>query len=128
MADSNEAAAAKIAEDRRKAREAAVKTANDTLEAQRKEREFNNAEADRRMNQTKPTPTQQENDLARLGVPVLEKEDDGSGPDPTTLTPEEQRKLREETDKRRSAAASSDAAPYRTRAAEPAKPAVAPKP
>src|SRR5262245_35016627 len=30
----------------------------------------------------KPTPTQEENDLAALGAPVFEKEDDGSGPDP----------------------------------------------
>jgi hypothetical protein len=29
----------------------------------------------------KPTPTQEENDLAVLGAPVFEKEDDGSGPD-----------------------------------------------
>jgi len=30
----------------------------------------------------KPTPTQEENDRAALGEHVLEKEDDGSGPDP----------------------------------------------
>lgn len=30
----------------------------------------------------KPTPTQEENDLAACGVHVLEKEEDGSGPDP----------------------------------------------
>jgi hypothetical protein len=30
----------------------------------------------------KPTPTQEENDMAVLGAPVFEKEDDGSGPDP----------------------------------------------
>jgi hypothetical protein len=30
----------------------------------------------------KPTPTQEENDLAMLGQPVHEKQDDGSGPDP----------------------------------------------
>jgi hypothetical protein len=29
----------------------------------------------------RPTPTQHENDLAVLGAPVFEKEDDGSGPD-----------------------------------------------
>jgi len=29
----------------------------------------------------KPTPTQHENDMAILGAPVFEKEDDGSGPD-----------------------------------------------
>jgi len=30
----------------------------------------------------KPTPTQEENDLAALGGHVTEHEDDGSGPDP----------------------------------------------
>jgi hypothetical protein len=30
----------------------------------------------------KPTPTQEENDLAALGGHILEHEDDGSGPDP----------------------------------------------
>ena len=34
------------------------------------------------MEQSKPTPTQEENDLARMGVDVVEKEDDGSGQDP----------------------------------------------
>jgi hypothetical protein len=34
----------------------------------------------------KPTPTQEENDLAVLGAPVFEKEDDGSGPDPNNPT------------------------------------------
>ena len=32
--------------------------------------------------QAKPTPTQEENDLAALGVPFDEHEDDGSGPEP----------------------------------------------
>ena len=30
----------------------------------------------------KPTPTQEENDLAALGAHILEHEDDGSGPHP----------------------------------------------
>ena len=30
----------------------------------------------------KPTPTQEENDLAACGAHILEHEDDGSGPDP----------------------------------------------
>ena len=33
----------------------------------------------------KPTPTQEENDLAASGVHVTEHEDDGSGPDPNVL-------------------------------------------
>jgi hypothetical protein len=32
--------------------------------------------------QGKPTPTQEENDRAKLGEHVMEKEDDGSGPEP----------------------------------------------
>ena len=34
--------------------------------------------------EVKPTPTQEENDLAASGVYVAEKEDDGSGPDPNS--------------------------------------------
>ena len=30
----------------------------------------------------RPTPTQEENDLAKLGQTVMNKQDDGSGPDP----------------------------------------------
>jgi hypothetical protein len=39
----------------------------------------------------KPTPTQHENDMAVLGAPVFEKEDDGSGPDPNAKTAEAER-------------------------------------
>ena len=38
-------------------------------------------EATKRLN-AKPTPTQEENDLAKMGVPIETHEDDGSGPDP----------------------------------------------
>lgn len=38
-------------------------------------------EAAKRMESAKPTPTQEENDRARLGDDVKDKEDDGSGPD-----------------------------------------------
>jgi hypothetical protein len=34
----------------------------------------------------KPTPTQEENDIAALGGHVLEHEDDGSGPEPGVQT------------------------------------------
>jgi hypothetical protein len=37
----------------------------------------------------KPTPTQEENDLAASGVPVAEHEDDGSGPDPNSAQAKE---------------------------------------
>jgi hypothetical protein len=36
----------------------------------------------------RPTPTQEENDLAMLGAPVFEKSDDGSGPDLSTRSME----------------------------------------
>lgn len=76
MADTDERKA-RIAQ-----REATNKANADTLKNQRDERAKLNAEADKRMSESKPTPTQEENDLARLGSPVLEKEPDGSGPDP----------------------------------------------
>ena len=38
-------------------------------------------EAAKRMETAKPTPTQEENDRARLGDDVVEKQDDGSGPE-----------------------------------------------
>lgn len=41
----------------------------------------------------KPTPTQAENDLAKLGVPVEEHEDDGSPEQPAQGLPLEQRDL-----------------------------------
>ena len=46
----------------------------------------------------KPTPTQEENDLAALGAPVKDKEDDGSGPDKAQ---EEMKKKHEEAEKKR---------------------------
>ena len=39
-----------------------------------------NEEAMARMESTQPTPTQEENDLAKMGVLVDDKEPDGSGP------------------------------------------------
>jgi hypothetical protein len=60
----------------------------------------------------KPTPTQAENDLAMMGKMVLEKEDDGSGPDLSMRSVE--------------AAPSKPAAMYQTRQATAARPA-APK-
>jgi hypothetical protein len=41
----------------------------------------------------KPTPTQEENDLAMLGCHILEHEDDGSGPDPFNKPHEEHRHM-----------------------------------
>lgn len=51
-----------------------------TLEKNREASEKSRAEADERT-KGKPTPTQEENDLAALGHHVAEHEDDGSGPE-----------------------------------------------
>jgi hypothetical protein len=56
------------------------------MQEQRDERTKANEEAMKRMDSSKPTPTQEENDLAKLGVMVDEKEDDGSGPTILTKT------------------------------------------
>lgn len=45
----------------------------------RDERAKLNEEAMKRMASSQPTPTQEENDLARIGIQVDEKEDDKSG-------------------------------------------------
>ena len=62
--------------------DAAVKA----MQQQREERAVANEEAMERMDSAQPTPTQEENDLARLGVHVDEKEPDGSGPTVITRT------------------------------------------
>lgn len=51
------------------------------VQEQREERAKATADAVKRMESTQPTPTQEENDLAKIGIVVDEKEDDGSGPD-----------------------------------------------
>ena len=56
--------------------------------AQAKEAQAKGAEAKQKAveeayaHQGKPTPTQEENDLTALGIPVDPHEDDGSGPQP----------------------------------------------
>lgn len=50
------------------------------MQEQREEQNKANAEAMKRMDSSRPTPTQEENDLVRLGIAVDEKQDDGSGP------------------------------------------------
>jgi hypothetical protein len=59
----------------------ATENAKRQLEKDREASERSRAEFAERT-KGKPTPTQEENDLAVLGAPVFEKEDDGSGPDP----------------------------------------------
>lgn len=68
-----------MAEAHREARKKAHDEARKALQEQRDERAEATAEAVKRMESTQPTPTQEENDLAKLGVAVEEKEDDGSG-------------------------------------------------
>ena len=63
----------------------AAEAAKKQLATEREASEKSRAEFAERM-KGKPTPTQEENDLAVLGAPVFEKEEDGSGPDPN-MTP-----------------------------------------
>jgi hypothetical protein len=56
------------------------------LQEQREAQAVANEEAMERMDTAQPTPTQEENDLARLGIHVDEKEPDGSGPTVITKT------------------------------------------
>jgi hypothetical protein len=72
------------------------------------------AEYATRMENAKPTPTQEENDRARLGDDVAEKQDDGSGPEAKIMLTHRV----VEADKDRPAAAS-----YSTRQTTAAKPA-----
>jgi hypothetical protein len=92
---------------RQERRAAAGKVAAETLKKQKAQRAEGNAEAERRTSgaERRPTPTQDENDLAALGAGVLEKEPDGSPPEVT---------------EERTAEAAGGAAPYRTREAQPA--------
>jgi hypothetical protein len=68
--------------------EAARKTLAEAKEARAKSEEERAA-----MAKGRPTPTQDENDMAKLGAGVNAKEDDGSGPD---RAQEEMRKRAEE--------------------------------
>jgi hypothetical protein len=67
--------------------EATKKHAEETkkkLADERAAREKASKEHAKSAGEVKPTPTQEENDLAASGVHVAEKEDDGSGPDPNS--------------------------------------------
>jgi|SRR6516162_192651 hypothetical protein len=59
----------------------ATENAKKALEAEKKVSDVSKAEYAKRM-KGKPTPTQEENDLAMLGAHILTHEDDGSEPDP----------------------------------------------
>jgi len=60
---------------RKKAQDEARKAMEEHRETVRK----GNEEAMKRVAESRPTPTQEENDLARLGIHVEEKADDKSG-------------------------------------------------
>jgi hypothetical protein len=89
----------------------------------------NNDEAEARMAASTPTPTQEENDLAKVGA--LEQDalaDDGSGPDPNQPPVDEMNPLGR---RRRQLEPGGAAGRYNTRAAAPApapQPAPAPAP
>lgn len=74
-------AAQRRADDQRAAQDKARSDAEKKLDDQEKARQDQIAETQKSEGQMKPTPTQRENDLAKLGHPVDEKEDDGSGPE-----------------------------------------------
>lgn len=120
-------------DDVRRAQDARARTTAAAREADRKalqenreEQARSNTEAMRRQDESQPTPTQEENDLARLGQHVMDKEDDGSAPDLSNLSPAERKRREDEHAKRRSSEASGSAA-YRTRESTSPKPAAAPK-
>ena len=53
--------------------------AKEQLSKDAEARKKQNEETAKRVEQSKPTPTQEENDRARMGEDVVNKEDDGSG-------------------------------------------------
>lgn len=74
-----------------------------------------------RLSKGKPTPTQEENDMAMCGVHILEHEPDGSDPDPNA--PAEKDKREHEQHERRQSEAGSGGRPsnYQTRHQTPSK-------
>lgn len=86
-------------------------------------REKQHAEHRDAMAGVKPTPTQEENDLAASGVHVLEKEPDGSPPDTGGLPAGERDKHQAEHEKRQSEAGRTpQRGAYPTRATTAANP------
>lgn len=81
MADNNDHAAAN-AKSAKEAADAAAKSRATQLAESRKETEARTKEQLKRSESTQPTPTQEENDRAKLGISSLadldDKEDDGS--------------------------------------------------
>lgn len=71
---------------KREARKQAQEEGRKAMQEQREDRKQQTETALKRMESSRPTPTQEENDLAKIGVIVDEKEDDGSGPTIITNT------------------------------------------
>jgi hypothetical protein len=69
------------AEQRAESRRRVADNKRADLEKQQQDREAQVVRNDQVASQSQPTPTQLENDLAKQGVAVDDKEDDGSGPD-----------------------------------------------
>jgi hypothetical protein len=91
------------------------------LDAQRAAADESRRQGDEKLSKGRPTPTQEENDRAKLGEHVLEHEDDGSGPDPhADANAEAQARVagRHVEAERPSASGGT----YRTRASAPATP------
>jgi hypothetical protein len=74
-----DAAAKQRTDDEKKRAEEAKKKLGEERKARE---EASKASAKEGLPASKPTPTQEENDLAVMGCNVMEKEDDGSGPEP----------------------------------------------
>jgi hypothetical protein len=108
MTDNTADHAAKQSQEAEKKRHEDVKK---KLGEERKVREERSSKAAKAAGDIKPTPTQEENDLAASGVPVTEHEDDGSGPDPAGQAQDKDSKQAE---------ANKPKAGYSTRASTPA--------
>lgn len=99
---------------RRAARQAGRTAAAKLVDERAQQTAMSNDAAERRMANSQPTPTQRENDLAKVGaLDIDDKEDDGSGPEPAPAVTRQM--------------APAGPAPYSTRAAAPA-PAPSPAP
>jgi hypothetical protein len=82
MADSQTDATKKPADPKER-----IEAAKKRLADEKAQRDKAHAEQRDVMNEVRPTPTQEENDLAAMGEHVIEHEPDGSPPDPGTNQP-----------------------------------------
>jgi hypothetical protein len=114
MTDTDQAT--KTAADAKKAADDRAAAAKKTLTEQREARDKAGKEHAKMASETKPTPTQEENDLAAMGVPVTEHEPDGSPPDPHNI-PQDKQGRHEPTHKQAEARPAGSG--YNTRTAAP---------